>query len=205
MSTCAERNCTAEAQTRGRCDSHYRKRIRMGLHGWRDVGPAREHVAALRNLGWTWEQIAAEASLSTYVAHQIGAGRTKRLRVESERALLALPLEPRDSQRSIDSTGTRRRVQALAWMGWPAREVAARAGTTQATLQTLILPRRRLSYALARRVAAVYEELCMKPGPSRVTAGKARAAGFVPPLGWPDDRIDDPKARPLGVARGDAA
>ncbi|WP_329521196.1 hypothetical protein [Spirillospora sp. NBC_01491] len=196
MSTCEQGGCRSEAQTRGRCESHYRQRIRMGIYGWRDAGPAREHVAALRTLGWTWEQIADAADLSTYVAHQIGRGKTRHLLPESERALLAVPLEARDSQRSIDSTGTRRRVQALAWMGWPAREVAARAGTTQATLQTLILPNRRISHALARRVAAVYDELCMTPGPSRIAAGKARAAGFAPPLAWPDDLIDAPTAAP---------
>lgn len=205
MNRCARNGCPEEAHTRGYCESDYRRQVRMGFYGWRHAGPAREHVAALRSLGWTWEQIATEAGLSTCVAHQIGSGRTKRLRVESERALLSLPLEPRASQRSVDSTGTRRRVQALAWMGWPAREVAFRAGTTQRTLQTLILPRRRISFALARRVAAVYEDLCMTPGPSRITAGKARSAGFAPPLAWPDERIDDPKARPIGVARRDAA
>jgi hypothetical protein len=171
----------------------------MGIYGWRDAGPARAHVESLRELGWTWVQIAEAAGTSTYVPHRVGVGRTRHLWPESERALLAVPLVPRDSHRGVDSAGTRRRVQALSWMGWPCAEVAGRAGTTGRTLATLILPSRRISYDLARRVADVYEELSCTPGPSRVAAGKARRLGFAPPMAWDDERIDDPKARPRGI------
>jgi hypothetical protein len=198
--TCLQGGCTKPEQTRGYCESDYRKRLRMGLFGWRDATPVRAHLAALRDLGWTWEQIAETAGVSTYVPHQVGVGRTKHVCAENEQALLSLPLEPRDSQRGIDSTGTRRRVQALAWMGWPAREVARRAGLRTCTLQTLILPSRRISMARARRVAAVYDDLSLKPGPSRIAAAKARQLGFAPPLAWDDD-IDDSRARPHGIRR----
>ena len=192
MSVCIERNCITEAgrHTRGRCESCYRKRVRMGIFANRDAAQAREHVKALRGLGWTYEGIAQAAGLSSYVPHKLDIGQTKTLRAESEKALLAVPLVPSDSHRSGDSAGTRRRVQALAWMGWPCSEVAYRAGTTRSSLATLILPDRRISFALARRVAAVYEELCMTFGPSKVAAGKARQLGFVPPLGWDEDLID---------------
>lgn len=192
MNSCVEKGCAAEAgpHSRGRCESCYRRRIRMGIYGWRDAARAREHVEALRSLGWTWEGIADVAGLSTYVAHQLGTGKTRRLLPESETALLKVPLMPFDSQRSVDSCGTRRRVQALAWMGWTCSEVARRAGTTQRTLATLILPHRRISFALSRRVAAVYDELSMSFGPSKIAAGKARQLGFVPPLGWDEDLID---------------
>ncbi|MEV6035981.1 hypothetical protein AB0L65_32830 [Nonomuraea sp. NPDC052116] len=193
---CAARGCTDEAKTRGLCESDYRKKIRMGIYGWVDPSEARAHVAVLRDLGWTWEQIAAAAGLSTYVPHQLGTGKTTRLRTESAKALLAVPLTSAASHRGINSTGTRRRVQALAWMGWPASEVARRAGTTANTLQTLILPTRQISIALARRVAVVYDELCLTPGPSKIAAGKARSLGFVSPMAWDDDTIDDPDTRP---------
>lgn len=196
ISSCKAPGCTAAAHTRGFCESDYRRKIRMGIYGWVDPAEARAHVAKLRDLGWTWEQIAAAAGLSTYVPHRLGTGATTRLRTESAAALLAVPLTPASSHRGIDSTGTRRRVQALAWMGWPKSEVARRAGTTASTLQTLILPTRRISVALARRVAAVYDELCLTPGPSKISAGKARGLGFVSPMAWDDDTIDDPTSRP---------
>jgi hypothetical protein len=199
--TCKQGDCTRPPQTRGYCESHYRKRLRMGLFGWRDVTQVRAHLTALRDLGWTWEQIAETADVSTYVPHQIGVGRTKRIRAENEQALLSLPLEPRDSHRGINSAGTRRRVQALAWMGWPMHEVARRADTPASTLRTLILPSRRVSITLARRVAAVYDDLSLKPGPSRIAAAKARQLGFAPPLAWDDETISDPRARPHGIRR----
>lgn len=201
MTTCLRPSCTAPAQTRGWCESDYRRQIRMGRLGWRPVTRAREHVGQLRVLGWTWEQIATSAGLSTWVPHRLGTGRTRWIRVESERALLSVPLVPHDSHRGVDPTGTRRRIQALAWMGWPAAEVAVRAGTTPATLRTLILPHRRPSVALARRVARVYDELSMVPGPSAAAASKARGLGFAPPLAWDDETIDDPQARPCGKTR----
>jgi len=183
------------------CESDYRRTLRMGINGYRDATKARQHVAALRDLGWAWEQIAQAAGLSSWVAHRLHAGVTTSLRPESERALLSVPLQPKASHRGVDSTGTRRRVQALAWLGWPAAEVASRAGTTTLSLRTLIQPNRRISYALAMRVAAVYDELSCTPGRSNFAAGKARHHGFAPPAAWDDDTIDDPKARPQGIRR----
>lgn len=196
MNRCSNPRCTEPEETRGLCESHYRKKVRMGIYRNVDASAAREHVAALRSLGWTYEAIAEVSGLSTYVPHKVATGQTRMLRFDSAQALLAVPLTPYDSHRGVDSAGTRRRVQALAWMGWPCEEVARRSGTTRRALATLILPNRRISFALARRVAAVYDDLCMTSGPSRVTAGKARGLGFLPPLAWDETELDDPLARP---------
>lgn len=176
----------------------------MRIFGYRDATTARVHVAALRELGWTFEQIAETAGVSAWVPHKVATGVTRRLLPESERALMAVPLQHRDSHRGIDSTGTRRRVQALAWMGWPCSTVAVQAGTTAASLRTLILPGRNISYALARRVSDVYDQLSLTPGPSKVAAGKARQLGFAPPMAWDDDRIDNRRARPRGIRTTEA-
>lgn len=208
MTTCKRPTCNrpSEPGRRGYCESDYRRTIRMGIHGWRNPDRVRAHVLRLRDLGWTWEQIGEAAGVSTWTANMLGIGRTRHLLPETHDALLAVPLIPRGSHRGVDSTGTRRRVQALAWMGWPCAEVARRAGTTRQALATLMLPHRRPSFALALRVAAVYEELCMRPGPSKVAAGKARGLGFAPPLAWDSDTIDDPDAEPdVGEESGRAA
>ncbi len=195
--TCARPGCDqqADTHTRGYCESDYRRRIRMGMHGLVDPAPVLAHLAGLRELGWTWEQIGHQAGVSPHTPYDLHRGTYKRLRTESARALLAVPLIPRGSHRGTASTGTRRRVQALSWMGWPCSEVARRAGTTQRSLATLILPHRRISHDLALRVHTVFGELCMRPGPSKVAAAKARSLGFAPPLAWGED-IDDPGAEP---------
>src|SRR6185436_1742924 len=117
-------------------------------------------------------------------------------------ALLAVPAVRRDSLRGVDATGTRRRVQALAWMGWPCAEVACRVGTTGMSLATQMRTNRnRVSYAMAARVATVYDELWNQQGPSRISAAKARSLGYAPPLAWDDDTIGDPRAEPFGVPK----
>ena len=49
-----------------------------------------------------------------------------------------------------------------------------------------------------RRTRDVYDRLSMTPGPSQVCRDRARARGYLPPLAWDDDSIDDPRAVPAG-------
>lgn len=197
---CTTAGCDSPAETRGYCGSHYRYRLHTGRYGYRDATMAREHVAALRALGWTWAAIGETAGLSSYVAHQLHAGKTRRLLCESEAALLSVPLVRYESHRGVRAVGSRRRVQALAWMGWPCWMVEDRVGCARRTL-TRELSRGRISTRLAHRIADVYEELSGQRGPSRVAAGKARGLRFAPPAAWDEETIDDPHARPSGVLR----
>lgn len=195
--TCLQPLCPRQEHTRGYCPTHYRRRLHTGRYGFRDASEAREHVAKLRDLGWTWEGIAKAAGLSTWVAHNLHRGTTRRLLHESVTALKSVPLEPFESHRGVNALGSRRRVQALAWMGWPNHEIAQRIGCSPRSLPTL-LARGRISVRLALRIAALYEQLATVPGPSRTAAGKARALGFAPPLAWDD--IDNPRERAKGLA-----
>lgn len=198
---CGREGCERPPTTRGYCESDYRKRIRKGMYGYRDAAAVVEHIEKLRALGWTWEQIADAAGTALRTALDLASGRYRRVNADSERALLSVPLTMVDSHRSVDSCGTRRRVQALSWMGWPTREVARRAGIPAATLRTLILPSRQISYRYTHRVRDVYDALSHLEGPSRQAAGKARSLGFAPPAAWDDDTIDNPRARPGGIRK----
>ncbi len=195
---CAWNGCDRAMHLRGYCSTHYRRRLHTGRYGYRDATAAREHVAKLRALGWTWHGIAQAAGLSPYVPHRLHTGQTRRLLHESLTALLSVPLEPVESHRGVDATGSRRRVQALTWMGWPNREVSRRIGCSPRSLPTL-LARGRISQRLALRIAAVYDEISGQPGPSKGAASKARLLGFAPPAAWEDDAIDNPRARPHGI------
>lgn len=196
---CLTPTCALPQHTRGYCSSCYRRRLHTGRYGYQDATPAREHIARLRELGWTWQAIGQAAGLSPWVAHNLHRGTSRRLLPESLAALLSVPLDPIESHRGVSAVGPRRRVQALAWMGWPNHEIARRIGCSPPSLPTL-LSRGRISTRLALRIAVVYDELSTTPGPSRVAAGKARQHGFAPPLAWDDERIDNPRCRPLGVA-----
>lgn len=202
---CAHPSCGSPSKTRGYCEHHYRRRLHTGRYGYQDATEVRAHLERLRELGWTWGQIGDAAGISWAIPFHLITGRQhRRVLPETRDALLAVPLMPAASRRGVDSTGSRRRVQALAWMGWPCAEVARRIGSSRPSLATLILPSRRISFAMAAKVAAVYDELSGTRGPSNISAAKARELGFAPPAAWDDETIDDPGARPQGVRRAAA-
>lgn len=100
----------------------------------------------------------------------------------------------------VPIVGVRRRIQALMAIGWPRPEIARRIGWQGGSLGDLANPRRsqvdRRTYLAVR---AVYDELADKPGPSARTKGWARNRGYLPPLAWDDDLIDDPTYDPLHI------
>lgn len=95
----------------------------------------------------------------------------------------------------VDATGTRRRLQALARIGWSWGLIGGELGVTGSAVSAWTREPK-VHRATADRVARIYDELSMVPGRSVKTAGRARAKDWPPPLGWDDDEIDDPAARP---------
>lgn len=135
-----------------------------------------------------------------YVQHKCRCGDCKRGRAEYEYWRKYNP----GKAGHVDATGTRRRIQALAAMGWSANVIASRVGISEETLSkwrsaTLV------SRGTAKKVARWYDELSMLNPPVRdrwerysvgSTKGRARAAGWAPPLAWDEETIDDPTAVP---------
>jgi hypothetical protein len=117
----------------------------------------------------------------------------------------------RGGQRPIPAAGTRRRLQALAAVGWTlpliAADIAAHgAPVNDSTLwlirssqHDMVRPR------IAEAVAASYDRLWDQPGPSSRTVANARRMQWPPPMWWDDDVIDNPKpcgpAETTGVGR----
>lgn len=193
--------CDRPLRCRGLCRRHYDQARRRGRFRLHDPAPVRRHLDALHAAGWTNPQISAATGIERANVQKIHRGRYPRIQRETMQLLLAVPIimPPGPTRHGIDSIGARRRVHALAWMAWPAAEVAARAGTTVGSLQSTIVPGHRISVALHMRLAAVYDELSEIPGPSPRVAARARTRGFAPPAAWDDDTIDDPSASPSGV------
>lgn len=100
----------------------------------------------------------------------------------------------------IDGTGTRRRLEALAALGWYEWEIAARLGVTRQSVTQLRDDRMHYPASVAA-VRAVYDELSMTvPPPDKYRyRSRQRAAlhGYLPPLAWDDEYIDDPAAQPM--------
>lgn len=104
---------------------------------------------------------------------------------------------------SVDSLGTRRRVEALAVVGWPKAALAERLGRPERAFAASCQSAR-VSAGMAKAVARLYDELWnQRPedhGVHSWVADRCRRAavrdGVAGPLAWDDERIDDPRAVP---------
>ena len=203
-------------------------RDRQILYGrWRpyvDAGPAREHLRALSAAGIGWKRAAELAGLSTGTVSKLlygGPGDrppSRRIRPETAGAILAV--KPSAGQLAPGAltgiTGTRRRLQALVATGWSQARLAGELGLTGANLGA-VMRCDQVTAGTARTVSELYDRLWDRPPPehdqrTRIAASRARnhaaARGWVPPLAWDDDVIDDPDGlpadgwkRPAGTTR----
>lgn len=159
------------------------------------------HVRRLNDLGWSFNALEAMAggAVTSVTLGNLATGRHPAVERKTAAVVLAIPYTLAPSARVPDVAlvpllGARRRVHALMRLGWNHAAMKTLIGDTshiaRASYTTLSARRWRL-------VDAMYETHCMTPGPSQMTANRARAAGFAPPLAW-DDQIDHPDARPVG-------
>lgn len=191
-----------------------RQRVYGRWQPYVDAGEAREHVRMLGAAGLGWKRAGALAGVSNGAMSKLlyggpgGRPPSRRIRPETAAALLAVrPASGTLGSAALtDATGTRRRLQALVTIGWPKSRLAARLGMLPANFGD-VMTRDQVTAGTARAVAALYDELWdtapaegshrEKIGASRAR-NYARARGWVPPLAWDDDAIDDPGAVPAG-------
>jgi lambda repressor-like predicted transcriptional regulator len=197
---CAAR-CDREATTLGWCGRHYSKAWRLGIGAagaQRRVDPAEviAHIHLLRERGWSWQAIGDTAGVAMSVPHQLVSGKHPKVSRVSAQAILAIDPVPVESGILVHHVGTRRRVDALARMGWPVRLIEERAGLQPRTL-VAALYRERVTALVSARVAKVYAELSSLQGPSRLAASLACSRGALVPMAWEYADIDDPKAKPF--------
>ena len=193
-----------------------RARTRARIYGrasYVDAQPVKDHIAALVASGISVKQIAATTGLGSTVSRIVygapdrGRAETKRVHRATAAKILAVKVGDRDlvaEGRPVDGTGTARRIQALALMGWSVPQIARRAGRAPGTLHRA-LDGHHVTAATDRAVRAVHDELWSTPAPAGAVATRtirhARRSGWAPTLAWDDDTIDDPAATPAGAAR----
>lgn len=100
----------------------------------------------------------------------------------------------------VDATGTRRRLQALAVLGYGSNQVVARMRCGSPTYLSAVRQgdKQVVPEQLAREVARVYRMLSKASRPPRhaTLAHKVRTAGWVGPHAWAGVDIDDPDTAP---------
>lgn len=164
-----------------------------------DAEPIRQHVRNLMGGGASRASIATSAGVSRLAVDSLlyfygGRPPTQRMVPATANRLLSVRLEAaRTPVVAIDATGTRRRLQALAAIGWSASEQARRMGIPINNMSRLYKAAL-VTVATADLVHALYDELSMTPAPQSWVTDRVRrwaaAQGWLPPLAWDDDFID---------------
>lgn len=104
--------------------------------------------------------------------------------------------------RTIDATGTARRVRALQAIGYSFRQIAGLSGVPERALHHPHYRGATVYIGTAAAVRVTYDRICMAPMNGPYAERNRRLAarnGWAPPLAWDDDTIDDPTARPEGL------
>lgn len=99
-----------------------------------------------------------------------------------------------------DPTGTIRRLQALAALGYTFPQISRALGHEDTWANQLTRRNRPLHRRNAQKVARLFDAWSMEPAPKTRYAARtrryAKVKGWAPPLAWDDNTIDDPNAVP---------
>ncbi|MDQ3383539.1 MAG: zonular occludens toxin domain-containing protein [Actinomycetota bacterium] len=173
-----------------------------------DAAPVRAHVQQLRAAGVSLQRLSVLSgvgygALSALVYGDPSRGQppSRQVRSDTRGRLLAVradtPALP--AGRRVPAVGTRRRLQALAAVGWSLPVLALRVGRTPRNLRrTLTSPT--VTVGTARSITVLYDELRHLTPPRRTPQERAgaeqartyaRQHGWLPPRAW-DDIDSDP-------------
>lgn len=198
---------------RDAASAYERDRQRRHLYGktiYVPADPARAHVRDLMAQGMGWKRVAHAAGINDSVVWKLIYGDpsrnmapSKRIRPATEQALLAVALDLAPGQK-VDPTGTGRRLQALVTLGWSVGQISNHTGLDRQCLDAAI-HYRGITARTRDAVTAAYDRLWNQAPPQsnqreRIayarSVRRANLSGWVPPLAWDDDTIDDPTAAP---------
>jgi len=178
-----------------------------------DATPAREHITALAAQGMGLKRIVAVSDISQGLLWKLIYGKrhkdgsripSVRITKSAHARILAIRLDLADGAK-ISSIGTTRRIQALVAVGWSQSKIAARLAIGRANFTALAQGRTGVTTARAKAVADLYDQLWNTAPPRAEWRDKiaytrsiryAALAGWVVPMAWDEDTLDNPEATP---------
>lgn len=211
--TCA---CGRPLKARGMCDTHYAQhhRRQRAYGRWSadlvDAQPVRDHILELRNAGVGNKRLEDEfgiphSTIQHLLYGQRGFGPSKKVRHATAERILQIPVPRTDvgfvRQDRVPALGTTRRLQALVANGYSQTHLIGRLGWPEnGTCSELFLGQRpNVAVRRAEDVKALFNQLQMIPGTDRNARRRAKSKGWLPPLAWDEERIDDPTYEPVVV------
>ena len=161
------------------------------------------HVNELRAAGLPIAAIADLAGVAYNVVENVSKSPTARVRIVSRDALWGVTADmykrPRMPRKQIPNVGVSRRLKALMYMGYHGADLMRRMGMDERYI-TRLVNSEWVYQSTFEKVADLYDELWCVPAPDtyggRRAAARARREGWVGPLGWDEETIDDPAAEP---------
>jgi hypothetical protein len=172
-----------------------------------DAEPVRKHISALRAAGLGTRRIATLAGVDVervrYVTNDRAGRQGPQKVVRRDIADKILSVQLGTLPRTIDATGTHRRLQALAAAGWPHTHLSRQLGLPQNSISGF-LARPTITTASALKIADLYTALELAdPAAHGITErastrvrNHAANSMWAPPACWDEDAIDDPDAYP---------
>lgn len=187
-------------------NAYARHRERMIAYGrWEayvDAEPVREHVKSLMASGLTLGRVSVLSGVTLYTLHKLMMGNPRnggkpssRVMSKTSKAILAvrLDLDELCDTALVDAAGTRRRVQALAALGYTLKQQAEEIGRFPTNYRTILI-QPYVSARIARGVRELYDRWSMTPPPQTWMAERTRRHaqkhGWLPPLAWDEDLLD---------------
>jgi hypothetical protein len=157
-------------------------------------------IARMIDDGWTNNAIADACDISIRTANELRhahhSGDRRNISHSLYRRIINHRQPSGDSY--LPATGTIRRLQALARLGWSGDHLHTHTGIPRMTLSDLTNGKwQRIRIHLADTIDAAYREHEHTPGPSTQARTRAGKKGWAPPAAWDD--IDDPNERPKGL------
>lgn len=214
----AGRGCIEHVKFRAGCEQcqhvarryHHRRHAAIAAGTWQYPVPIREvraHIEQLVRRGMSVRAIGRAAYVSECTLTDIRNDRRRRTVTGHIAAqILAVPLPaagtpPRAGL--VDATATRRRIQAMAWMGHPVDAQAREVGVNPPSMHRIVTanPRWRRQWVtvdVEQRIAALYDRWSLTR--REITGNNVRATaikhGWHGPYAWDDETIGDPKTKP---------
>ena len=193
--------CTRRASTRWAtcpCDGCRRlaarttKSARLGLLPASRSNEAWKEIDRLLDRGWSTAAIASASrvalpTIDNAIRLREQTGRASTFHYGTAERILTHG-EP--TRGEISAEGSRRRLRALAVMGWTLGAISERSGLHRRTLSAVRSnDAEHVKAETAAAIASLFDQIGMEAGGSEVIARDARARGWMGPLAWDD--IDD--------------
>ncbi|MCR6706519.1 MAG: hypothetical protein NVV66_18150 [Cellulomonas sp.] len=204
--------CTPCSAANSAYESNRLRQKAYGREDLVDAEPVREHVRALMESGVGLKRIEQLAGLHGGTICKLLYGTKRddgtyrppaaRVRKETARRLLAVPVGDVAPGARVDPTGTIRRLGGLLALGWSIQRIADDHGIDRQPLDRALTGAPVLA-STAARVREVYEAIGDSRAPEtdrreRISASRSRRraeqAGWPVPAMWDETDIDDPYA-----------